>query len=170
MSAGDDYEMDRRARGTHRRGQDLPELQHHRGTAYRITFEAGQFCARRRDTGAVARCGTADDCGTVRRCRGGCQAAGREVVMEHADVFTSAANARSTVAMPVASASAETSLQMMFAWLAGNSSAQLSDQGWFWTREWQEGEREVDEAIAAGRTTYFGSVDEFLAALDPHTP
>jgi len=59
VSAGDDYEMDRRARGTHRRGQDLPELQHHRGTAYRITFEAGQFCARRRDTGAAVRCGTA---------------------------------------------------------------------------------------------------------------
>ena len=45
-----------------------------------------------------------------------------------------------------------------------------SDQAWFWTPEWQEGEREVDEAIAAGRTTYFDSADEFLAALDRHTP
>ena len=26
-----------------------------------------------------------------------------------------------------------------------------ADQAWFWTQEWQEGEREVDEDIAAGR-------------------
>ena len=40
------------------------------------------------------------------------------------------------------------------------------DQAWFWTEEWQAGEREVDEHIAAGRTTFFGSTDAFLAALD----
>jgi hypothetical protein len=54
-------------------------------------------------------------------------------------------------------------------WLAA-SSGEVSDQAWFWTPEWQEGEREVDEAIAAGRTTYFGSADEFLAALDLDAP
>lgn len=26
-----------------------------------------------------------------------------------------------------------------------------ADQAWFWTREWQEGEREVDEDLRAGR-------------------
>jgi len=26
-----------------------------------------------------------------------------------------------------------------------------ADQAWFWSREWQEGEREVDEDIKAGR-------------------
>jgi hypothetical protein len=40
------------------------------------------------------------------------------------------------------------------------------DQAWFWTPEWQAGEREVDEQIAAGLTTFFGSTEEFLAALD----
>jgi antitoxin PrlF len=40
------------------------------------------------------------------------------------------------------------------------------DQAWFWTEEWQAGERQADEDIAAGRTTFFGSTDEFLAALD----
>jgi hypothetical protein len=59
VNADDSREMDRRNRETHRRGQDLAELQYHWGTAYRITFEAGQFCARRRDTGAAVRCGTA---------------------------------------------------------------------------------------------------------------
>ena len=39
------------------------------------------------------------------------------------------------------------------------------DQAWFWTPEWQEGEREADEHIAAGRLDYFGSTEEFLAAL-----
>ncbi len=56
-------------------------------------------------------------------------------------------------------------LHEMFAWTAV-SSGHPADQAWFWTPEWQEGERGVDEAIAAGRTTYFGSAEDFLAALD----
>lgn len=40
------------------------------------------------------------------------------------------------------------------------------DQAWFWTDGWQAGEREVDEQIAAGLTTFCGSTEEFLAALD----
>jgi hypothetical protein len=58
-------------------------------------------------------------------------------------------------------------LQEMFPWTA-TSSTHPADQAWFWTPEWQEGEHEVDEAIAAGRTTYFGSAEEFLAALDSY--
>jgi hypothetical protein len=56
-------------------------------------------------------------------------------------------------------------LQETFPWTA-TSSGRPADQAWFWTPEWQAGEREVDEAIAAGRTTFFGSAEEFLAALD----
>lgn len=40
-----------------------------------------------------------------------------------------------------------------------------ADQAWFWTREWQEGEREADENISAGRLTTFESSEEFLTAL-----
>ena len=40
------------------------------------------------------------------------------------------------------------------------------EQAWFWTREWQDKEREADADLAAGRTTRYDSDDEFLAALD----
>lgn len=38
-------------------------------------------------------------------------------------------------------------------------------QAWFWTPEWQAGEREADADIAAGRVETFASGDEFLGAL-----
>ena len=38
-------------------------------------------------------------------------------------------------------------------------------QAWFWTAEWQAGEREADDDIAAGRVERFLSDDEFLASL-----
>jgi len=38
-------------------------------------------------------------------------------------------------------------------------------QAYFWTREWQEGEREADEDIRAGRLKTFDSVDELIAEL-----
>ncbi len=40
------------------------------------------------------------------------------------------------------------------------------DQAWFWTPQWQAGEREADADIAAGRTTRYDSDEEFMAALD----
>ena len=40
------------------------------------------------------------------------------------------------------------------------------EQAWFWTPEWQEGEREADEDIAFGRGTRYDSDEEFLAALE----
>jgi bifunctional DNA-binding transcriptional regulator/antitoxin component of YhaV-PrlF toxin-antitoxin module len=40
------------------------------------------------------------------------------------------------------------------------------DQAWYWTPEWQEGEREVDAEIAAGGLRRFESDEEFLAYLD----
>ena len=39
------------------------------------------------------------------------------------------------------------------------------DQAWFWTEEWQAGEREVDRNIAAGNLVHFASDEEFDAAL-----
>jgi AbrB family looped-hinge helix DNA binding protein len=40
------------------------------------------------------------------------------------------------------------------------------DQAWFWTPEWQAGEREADEALAAGeRGEVSYDTDSFLASL-----
>ena len=39
------------------------------------------------------------------------------------------------------------------------------DQAWFWTREWQEAEREVDEDIKAGRVKKAKSVEELIRTL-----
>jgi antitoxin PrlF len=41
-----------------------------------------------------------------------------------------------------------------------------SDQAWFWTREWQEGERQASEDIAAGRTTVHEDADAMFAYLN----
>lgn len=39
------------------------------------------------------------------------------------------------------------------------------EQSWFWTRRWQEGEREAEEDIRAGRVHSFGSAKEAVAFL-----
>lgn len=41
-----------------------------------------------------------------------------------------------------------------------------ASQAWFWTAEWQAGEREVDEQIARGELTTFDSVEDLVAHLD----
>jgi len=38
-------------------------------------------------------------------------------------------------------------------------------QAWFWTPEWQAGEREADADLGASRIESFSSGDEFLGAL-----
>ena len=38
-------------------------------------------------------------------------------------------------------------------------------QAYFWTKRWQEGEREADEDIKAGRVKVFDSVDELIEDL-----
>ncbi|MFD6417564.1 AbrB/MazE/SpoVT family DNA-binding domain-containing protein [Streptomyces sp. NPDC060194] len=40
-----------------------------------------------------------------------------------------------------------------------------ADQAWFWTEEWQAGEREASEQIARGEGTVHGSAEEMFAAL-----
>lgn len=39
-------------------------------------------------------------------------------------------------------------------------------QAWFWTSEWQAGERDATEDIAAGRTTPYASDEALLDSLD----
>ena len=39
-------------------------------------------------------------------------------------------------------------------------------QAYFWTRKWQEGEREADEDIKAGRVKTFDTADELIKDLD----
>ncbi len=41
-----------------------------------------------------------------------------------------------------------------------------AEQAWFWSPEWQEGERAASEDIEAGRTTRFLTGEDFLASLD----
>jgi len=40
------------------------------------------------------------------------------------------------------------------------------DQSWFWTDRWQQGEKEAEADIRAGRVHRFASIDEALAFLD----
>lgn len=42
-------------------------------------------------------------------------------------------------------------------------------QAWYWTPEWQAGERDAETDLAAGRVETFGSEDEFIAALKERT-
>ena len=39
------------------------------------------------------------------------------------------------------------------------------DQAWFWTEEWQKGEREADEALARGEFKDFTNIEELIADL-----
>jgi len=39
-------------------------------------------------------------------------------------------------------------------------------QAYFWTKRWQESEREADEDIKAGRVKTFDSVDELIKDLE----
>jgi hypothetical protein len=40
------------------------------------------------------------------------------------------------------------------------------DQAWYWTKEWQEAERQVDEDLSAGQYKIFDTMEEFLADLN----
>ncbi len=39
-------------------------------------------------------------------------------------------------------------------------------QAYFWTKKWQEGEKQADEDIKAGRVKEFGSAEELLKDLE----
>lgn len=40
------------------------------------------------------------------------------------------------------------------------------EQAWFWTDEWQAGEKQADKEEADGLGTFYASGEDFLAALD----
>lgn len=41
-----------------------------------------------------------------------------------------------------------------------------ADQRWFWSKGWQEREREVEAHLAAGTVTVHGDVEDFLTHVD----
>ncbi len=41
-----------------------------------------------------------------------------------------------------------------------------ASQAWFWSQDWQQGEREASADIKAGRVETWGSSEAFLASLD----
>ena len=41
-----------------------------------------------------------------------------------------------------------------------------ASQAWFWSQEWQQGEREASADIKAGRVKTSGSAEAFLESLD----
>ncbi len=44
------------------------------------------------------------------------------------------------------------------------------DQAWFWTPEWQAGEREADAELAEGPGVVYRSTDDFIAHLESVPP
>lgn len=54
----------------------------------------------------------------------------------------------------------------LVAWHTARQGATDPDQDWFWTDEWQAGEREASRQIEAGEGTVYETGEEFLAALD----
>jgi hypothetical protein len=43
-------------------------------------------------------------------------------------------------------------------------------QAWFWTPQWQAGEREADQQLAAGEGTVHRTTDDFIAHLGAVAP
>lgn len=41
-----------------------------------------------------------------------------------------------------------------------------TEQAWFWTREWQEAEKEAEADLKAGRVNKFKNVEELIKDLD----
>jgi antitoxin PrlF len=44
------------------------------------------------------------------------------------------------------------------------------DQAWFWTPEWQRGEREADAELAEGSGVVYRSTEEFISHLENVPP
>lgn len=60
-------------------------------------------------------------------------------------------------------------LRFIESWAAQVAAGErLPDQAWYWTPEWQAGERAAAAGLAAGRSTRFESDEAFLEALEAH--
>ena len=51
-------------------------------------------------------------------------------------------------------------------WSTDNSARVPSVQGWYWTPEWQQMEREAEDDLAAGRCVDFDDLDALIASLE----
>jgi hypothetical protein len=56
--------------------------------------------------------------------------------------------------------------QKLVAWHERHPTKIDPDQAWFWTQEWQAGEREASREIEAGETTLHATGEDFLASFD----
>jgi len=52
------------------------------------------------------------------------------------------------------------------AWVYARMREVNPDQAWFWTEEWQRGERQADRDIAAGKAHRFETDEEFFTYLE----
>ena len=43
------------------------------------------------------------------------------------------------------------------------------EQAWFWTKRWQEGDKEAEEDIRAGRVESFTNIEQAISFLDKQT-
>jgi hypothetical protein len=76
------------------------------------------------------------------------------------DFYTSA-----STATPALRTDPVQDLQHIFPWTA--TSIESAEQAWFWTSDWQAGERQVDVDIAAGNLSpVFDSIEDFFSDLD----
>jgi hypothetical protein len=55
--------------------------------------------------------------------------------------------------------------QIDLGWRNGSQEEKAFEQRWFWSEEWQEGEREADEDIAKGRMKNFDSFEDLKRDL-----
>ena len=46
--------------------------------------------------------------------------------------------------------------------------AEDQEQAWFWTKRWQQGEKEAEADIRAGRVKIFPDAKSAIAELDKH--
>lgn len=60
--------------------------------------------------------------------------------------------------------------QALVAWHESHDRAIDPEQQWFWTPEWQAGERAVSHELETGETAKYTSTDAFLTALESEQP
>jgi hypothetical protein len=44
--------------------------------------------------------------------------------------------------------------------------SKVNDQSWFWSDEWQKGEKEADEEIKQGNVKTYDNLEDFLKSLE----
>ncbi len=65
--------------------------------------------------------------------------------------------------------SARRSRIKLVAWHQAHRGELDPDQAWFWTEEWQSGEREASQQMEAGQGVTYATGEDFLASLSEPT-